>query len=117
VPLLAHRGAIAEQFLAQELMSYTLPNQSPQLYYWHREEKSSQAKIDFLTEYQSEILPIEVKSDKGGRLKSLHLFLKEKEEFVRQALKVSMQNYSKEGKILTLPFYALMKWRYQLLSF
>ena len=107
--LLIQRGALAEQFVAQELLSYTRPNQLPRLYYWHREALSSQAEIDFLTEYRGFILPIEVKSKKGGHLKSLHLFMKEKEEFVENGLKISNLNFSVHQKILTLPFYALLK--------
>ncbi len=107
--LLANRGAIAEQFVAQQLLSFTPQNQSPQLYYWHRETKSAQAEIDLVTEYNSCVLPIEVKSHKSGGLKSMHLFLREKEKFVSKGLKISQQNYSKEGKIVSIPLYAMLK--------
>ena len=107
--LLVHRGAMAEQFVAQELLSFTQPNDYPRLYYWHREFPSSQAEIDFLTVYRSFLLPIEVKSTKGKHLKSLHLFMKEKGKFIEKGLKVSTLNFSFHQKILTLPFYALFK--------
>jgi len=107
--ILAHRGGMAEQFVAQELISMNPPNQSPQLFYWHREEKSSQAEVDFLLERPGEILPIEVKSAGEGRLRSLHLFLKEKGGFVREALKISTANFSRLDKIISWPFYALFR--------
>ena len=107
--LLSNRGAIAEQFVAQELLSYFGSNKTPQLYYWHREAASAKAEVDLITEHQSSVLPIEVKSRKTGSLKSLHLFLKEKERFVNMALKISAQNFSRHEKIHSLPFYALMK--------
>lgn len=107
--ILAHRGGIAEQFVAQELISRSTPNQDPQLYYWHREEKSSQAELDFLLERPGAILPIEVKSASEGRLKSLHLFMKEKSDYVHEALKISTANFSRHGKIIEWPFYALLR--------
>ncbi|MEK7288202.1 MAG: ATP-binding protein, partial [Elusimicrobiota bacterium] len=109
--LLANRGAIAEQFVAQEMASFTGPNQPPELFYWHRETRSSQAEIDLVAEFQSSVFPIEVKSHRSGNLRSLHLFLEEKGRFVAKALKVSSAPYSLDGKIMTLPFYALLKLR------
>lgn len=107
--LLANRGAMAEQFVAQELLSHTSLNQSPQIYYWHRETKSAQAEVDLLYEYQSAVLPIEVKSGTRGHLKSLQIFLTEKEKFVKKAIKVSAAPFAKDGIIYSLPFYALLK--------
>ncbi|NQZ59030.1 MAG: DUF4143 domain-containing protein, partial [Lentisphaeraceae bacterium] len=68
-----YRGKLAEQFVAQEILA----QEQHGLYYWSRDAKSSNAEVDFLTTYQNEIVPIEVKSGKGGSLKSLHLLLKE----------------------------------------
>lgn len=42
-----HAGAMAEQFVAQEYIAYTSIKSPPELYYWHREEKSSNAEVDF----------------------------------------------------------------------
>jgi len=67
-----YEGALAEQFVGQELIaSGTTP------YFWAREAKSSQAEVDYLVSYDGEVQPIEVKSSSSGRLKSLHLLLKE----------------------------------------
>ncbi len=107
--LLANRGALAEQFVAQEILSYTPDNDTPRLHYWHRESKSSQAEVDFVIEREASIMPIEVKSEKGGRMKSLNLFIQEHQKFVKSALKISSENFQSHGLISTYPFYAVSK--------
>ena len=57
-------GAIAEQFVAQELLNYQDHYIQPSLYYWVREAKSSNAEVDYLIPCHSKVLPIEVKSGK-----------------------------------------------------
>lgn len=66
----AYNGKLAEQYIGQELRS-----SSENLYYWSRNARGSSAETDYLIERQGEIIPIEVKSGKSGRLKSLHLLL------------------------------------------
>ncbi len=105
--MLAHRGGIAEQFVAQELVSMTPPNQAPQLFYWHREERSAMAEVDFLLENPSGVVPIEVKSAREGRLKSLHFFLQEKKAFIYKAYKISAANFATHDKVESIPFYAV----------
>ncbi len=41
-------GAIAEQLVAQEYLAYSNPEVPTDIYYWHREEGSSNAEIDFV---------------------------------------------------------------------
>ncbi len=67
-----YRGAMAEQFIGQELLAAA--GGSP-LYYWSRKVKSSTAEVDYLHVINSKIYPVEVKSGSSGRLKSLHLCL------------------------------------------
>ncbi|NQU03416.1 MAG: ATP-binding protein [Syntrophaceae bacterium] len=66
-----YRGAMAEQFVGQELIL----SQGEHIYYWSRRAKSSSAEVDFVTVIDGRIHPVEVKSGSSGRLKSLHLFL------------------------------------------
>ena len=66
-----YQGAMAEQFVGQELVS---AGQS-ELYYWARSAKSSTAEVDFLIVTHGRIRPVEVKSGASGRLRSLHLLL------------------------------------------
>ncbi|MEJ1730945.1 DUF4143 domain-containing protein, partial [Escherichia coli] len=62
---------MAEQFVGQELRASGNEN----LYYWVREKRGSSAETDYLTEKGGEVIPVEVKSGKSGKLKSLHLLL------------------------------------------
>ena len=73
--LAVHRGAVAEQFVAQELLACAPPDQEPSLYFWAREALNSQAEVDYLIAAGPSPLPIEVKSGASGTLKSLRLFL------------------------------------------
>lgn len=67
----AWNGKMAEQFVGQELRASGNEN----LYYWVREKRGSSAETDYLIEKEGEVIPIEVKSGKSGKLKSLHLLL------------------------------------------
>jgi predicted AAA+ superfamily ATPase len=67
-----YRGAMAEQFVGQELALF----QGGDIYYWARRVKSSSSEVDFVAVIDGSIYPVEVKSGASGRLKSLHLFLK-----------------------------------------
>ena len=107
--LLANRGALAEQFVAQELLSYTAVNQNPSLFYWQREQPSAKAEVDLVTERCSEVLPIEIKSGHGGSLKSMRLFLQEKSIHAPRGLKISSLPFSSMENIDHWPFYALQK--------
>lgn len=67
----AWNGMLAEQFAGQELRA----SRNENLFYWRREARGSSAEIDYLIEKEGDIAPIEVKSGKAGRIKSLHLLL------------------------------------------
>jgi len=71
------QGALAEQFVGQELLASGLGSEQGKLYYWQRAAKSSNAEVDYLIVRGNRIIPIEVKNAPSGRLRSLHLFLKE----------------------------------------
>ena len=64
-------GQLAEQFVAQELLTWHEKN----IYYWSRTSKSSNAEVDYLAVKDGQIYPIEVKSGPAGRLRSLHMCL------------------------------------------
>lgn len=64
-------GKISEQVTAQEIVAQT--SRPPSLRFWIREKGA--AETDFLYPFKDMIIPIEVKSGKTGKLKSLHLFM------------------------------------------
>ncbi len=73
-----NEGTIAEQFVAQHLLHAGPANASPELNYWLREGRATNAEVDFLIVASGHVLPVEVKAGKSGALKSLHLFAHQK---------------------------------------
>jgi len=104
-----HLGNIAEQFVAQELIAHAASNKPSEGYYWHREDKQSNAEVDFLFAKDSVIYPIEVKSSSSGRLKSLNRFL-ETHPRSKIGIKVSEAIYASQEDVIAIPFYSLERW-------
>ena len=69
-----HRGRIIEHLIGQELISIhdELPYKPN---FWVRESKDSNSEVDYIFQYGKYVIPIEVKSGKQGRLRSLHQFV------------------------------------------
>lgn len=96
-------GAVAEQFVGQELTAYSDRHQQASLYFWAREKRGSMAEVDYVINIGSDIFPIEVKSGKEGRLKSLRMFIEEKKS--RLGIRFSQGKLSYYDKILSIPLY------------
>ena len=77
--MMVNAGAVCEQFIGQHLLYSQHYYHEPELHYWIREKKTSAAEVDYVISEGPSIVPVEVKSGKGGTLKSLHLFLREKQ--------------------------------------
>ncbi len=103
--MLLNRGSIAEQFVGQELLAYQDCYEKAEIFYWSREQKNSNAEIDYLINFGSRIIPIEVKSGTTGRLKSLQIFLNEKN--CPLGVRISERPLIMNDKILSVPFYIL----------
>lgn len=104
---LINEGGLAEQFVGQELLAYSSCREKGHLYYWHREAKSSNAEIDYVIEYDSKVIPVEVKSGKKGRMKSLQLFINEKKpEF---SFCFSRSQFREIDGIRITPLYGISK--------
>lgn len=119
--VLANSGVIAEQFVGQHLLYDHLSYEEPNLYYWQREKASSQAEIDYVISQRQSIIPIEVKAGKAGTMKSLHLFLQEKQlplgvRFCTQLPSMTEQMPQQNYRILSLPLYMIGQIR-RLISF
>jgi len=76
---LVNSGSLTEQFIGQHLLYVKNTSVEPELHYWAREKKSAAAELDYVINLGNQIIPIEVKAGKTGRMKSLHLFLREKQ--------------------------------------
>lgn len=103
--MLINQGALAEQFVGQEILAYGSPKEKSQLFFWVREQKSSSAEVDYITNVDSQIVPIEVKSGSTGRLKSLKIFMQEKKCPV--GVRISQAPLSFEDGVLSIPFYLI----------
>jgi predicted AAA+ superfamily ATPase len=101
--LLVHQGALAEQFVGQELLAYAPPYQETHLFYWEREKQSSTAEIDYVFSVDAHIFPIEVKAGSTGRLRSLQLFIEEKSSLF--GLKISQKPLAWDKRVLSVPLY------------
>ena len=110
------RGLDSEQFVGQHLLDAHPLYAPPELYYWVREQKSASAEVDYVTAVGSQIVPVEVKSGKTGTLKSLQIFVREKNRSIgvrisSQPPSVTDNQISLPGaeptpfKLLSLPFY------------
>ncbi len=102
-PLQINQGSITEQFVGQELLAYKNPEKDPELYFWKRAQKNSQAEVDYIIAIGNKIYPIEVKSGTTGSLKSLQLFLKEKPGAL--GIRISEHPLSFDNNILSIPLY------------
>ena len=71
-------GMLAEQFVGQELLACVDCYLDPHLFFWETEKGGDAQMVDFITNYHGNVVPIEVKAGKGGRLTSLRLFLAKK---------------------------------------
>jgi predicted AAA+ superfamily ATPase len=102
----AYEGAIAEQFVGQELLNIESGLRDPGLFFWERNKPSSSAELDYLTAIAGRIVPIEVKSGTGGKLKSMKLFLDEFKSST-PGIKLSEDGLGKSEFIQKIPLYAV----------
>lgn len=91
-------GIFFENFVANELIA-----KGHELFYW---KGKSTAELEFIIESDNKLYPIDVKKGRGT-LNSLEKFSNHNK--YEYAIKVSRNNYgySKEQKLLTIPFYFL----------
>ncbi len=101
--LLINRGKLAEQFVGQELLAYAPYFEESVVYFWSREQRNSMAEVDFVTTVDANIVPLEVKAGTTGRLKSLKLFMAEKNITIGVHISQNALGYSYH--VLSLPLY------------
>lgn len=115
---LINSGGIAEQVVGQLLRTLQPFFIDPELYYWLRHEKKSNAEIDYVIQYGARVLPMEVKAGEAGTLKSLHFFmgLKKLSSAVRvysgMLLRTPIKTKDSYGnlisyELMSIPFYLI----------
>jgi hypothetical protein len=100
-----NKGALAELNVGLELVKSASCYQRQNLYYWHREAKSSNAEVDYLIQVDTRILPIEVKAGTKGSMQSLKIFMDLKS--TEKGIRVSQENFSTYQNIEVYPLYAI----------
>lgn len=107
--LLVNKGAVAEQFVGQELLAYQDMLIQPEIYFWARDKKNASAEVDYVMHVGRRIVPIEVKSGAYGRLKSLQLFLQEHTLPSEKPLGIciSLSPLEQVKDIINLPLYMI----------
>lgn len=103
-----NKGEITEAFCGQEILAYSGFDVKPQLYFWQRQERSSNAEVDYLIQRGRQIVPVEVKSGAPGTLKSLRLFLDEHKR-LRHGVRLSALNYEAADRLFSMPLYAVAR--------
>ncbi|MBF9014430.1 MULTISPECIES: ATP-binding protein [unclassified Oceanispirochaeta] len=106
-----YRGRIAEhivgqEILAKEIISFRKP------VFWVRENSGASSEIDFILQYGKYPVPVEVKSGKTGRLRSLHYYMEHSKQTVAVRLyadKILKQEIDTPGgskyTLWNLPYY------------
>ena len=69
-------GQIAEILVGQSLQHPLQSNDH--LHFWLRESRGAEAELDYVLQYGTRIIPVEVKAGASGTLRSLHSFMAEK---------------------------------------
>lgn len=95
--LVEFKGALTEQFVYQQLCL------QHELYYWSAEKAT--AEVDFILQIDKQIIPIEVKAEENVKAKSLQVF--ESKYNTNNAMRTSMNNYSKQDWVENIPLYAI----------
>jgi len=94
------KGAIAENFVAQELYKY----QNQELLMW----KDKNNQIEFLSYINNKLIPIEVKaSRKSQKSASFNKYIKNYKP--EKAIKISLRNFGVSNNFISLPIYLINK--------
>jgi predicted AAA+ superfamily ATPase len=101
-----NKGPLIEAFVGQEIVAYQDPSSPSELFYWHRESRGSSAEVDYIITHERDIIPVEVKSDRGSSLKSMRSFLQSHSDS-KYGVRFSNHNYSVIDALHSYPLYAV----------
>lgn len=102
---IVNKGSLAEVFVGLELIKNHTAHTRPELYYWHREARGSNAEVDYVIQHGSAIVPVEVKAGTRGHMQSMTLFMKERG--LEKGIRASLEHFSGYGRIEVIPLYAV----------
>ena len=96
-PTMISMGPLTENYVANELKI-----NGYELYYW---ESNGIAELDFLIQKDTDIIPIEVKSNIHTKSRSLDLYKKEYNP--KYSIRISEKNFGFENNIKSVPLYSV----------
>lgn len=108
------KGRYGEQIAAQELLSLSSDIQNKRMF-WVRNKAASTAEVDFIINYNSTMVPIEVKTGHNAHLRSLHAFIDASPD-CRLAVRIWTEPYSVDSvtspkghgfSLINVPFYLI----------
>ena len=98
-------GAIYENLVAQELYAHGFPIDHDLFYF----NSKKQGELDFVLEFEGDVLPIEVKSGKDyDRHRALANVMQNEEYNIPQAIVFCQDNVQTNEKVVYLPIYMTM---------
>lgn len=89
---LVNKGGLTEMVLGWELIKYNNPRSQHDLYYWENVAEGTRSEVDYIIAKDLKVLPIECKAGVSGKMKSLHLFMSQKQ--LTFAVRCSLENFS-----------------------
>lgn len=93
------KGALTEQFVCQQLIATGKTHP----FYWTA--SNSSAEIDFIYDYENEVVPVEVKAGTNVKSRSLASFV---EKYgITRSVRLSLAGYRKQDWLENVPLYAI----------
>jgi len=93
------KGALSEQFVLQQFVR----NRQIRPYYWTSAKGT--AEIDFVFQWDNDVIPVEVKATENLQAKSLKSYVEKYKP--KHAVRTSMSDYREEDWLINIPLYAI----------
>ncbi len=112
-----HRGRITQQLVVQQLISIENDGRF-EPHFWVREEKDTSSEVDLVYPFGKYLIPIEIKSGKQGKLRSLHQYMERTDHPYAIRMHAGQFNIERvctpNGKpyiLMNMPYYLATKTR------
>lgn len=93
------KGALTEQFVLQQFVC----NRQIRPYYWTAAKGT--AEVDFVFQWDNDVIPVEVKAAENLQAKSLKSYVEKYKP--KYAVRTSMSDYREEDWLINIPLYAI----------
>ena len=94
-----YKGALTEQYVLQQLEAI----KELSIYYWSSD--NSRGEIDFLLQYGTDIIPVEVKAEENLQSKCLRAFVERNPGL--HGVRLSMSDYREQDWLTNYPLYSI----------